>query len=67
VNLPQNIAEITTKLPRVPDDVNIVIIRCEDVDMTHHFDYIVRCDKVWATPEYKIAHMPILGHLMKKP
>ncbi|KAJ7198020.1 hypothetical protein GGX14DRAFT_338256, partial [Mycena pura] len=52
----QNIHEIATKLPRLPEDVDLVIIRREGVDLTHHVDYVVRRDKVHRALEYKIAH-----------
>jgi hypothetical protein len=58
VNLPQNITEIATKLPRLPEDIDMVIIRRDDVDLTHHVDYMVRRDKVRAALAYKIANDP---------
>ncbi|KAJ7812936.1 hypothetical protein B0H14DRAFT_2319225, partial [Mycena olivaceomarginata] len=58
VDLPQNISEIATKLPRLPEDVDMVIIRREDVDLTHHVDYVARRDKVRAALAYKIANDP---------
>jgi hypothetical protein len=63
VNLQQNISEIATKLPRLPEEVDLVIIRREDVDMTHHIDYVVRRDKVRQALEYKIAHDPAYADL----
>src|ERR1700761_747912 len=58
VNLPQNIIEIATKLPRLPEDVDLVIIRRDGVDLSHHVDYVVRRAKVRAALEYKKAHDP---------
>ncbi|KAJ7061426.1 hypothetical protein C8F01DRAFT_968469, partial [Mycena amicta] len=37
-------------------DVDLVIIRRDGVDLTHHVDYVVRRDKVRRALEYKIAH-----------
>ncbi|KAJ7578869.1 hypothetical protein C8J56DRAFT_797036, partial [Mycena floridula] len=34
VNLPQNIEEVAEKLPRLPEEVDMVIIHCDDVDMS---------------------------------
>ncbi|KAF7307266.1 ATP-dependent DNA helicase [Mycena indigotica] len=56
VNLPQNITEIATKLPRLPEDVDIVIIRRDGVDLSQHVDYVVRREKVRKALEYKITH-----------
>ncbi|KAJ7223411.1 hypothetical protein GGX14DRAFT_387730 [Mycena pura] len=56
VNLPQDITEIASKLPRLPEDVDIVIIRRDGVDLSQHVDYVVRREKVRKALEYKIAH-----------
>lgn len=64
VNLPQNISEIATKLPRLPEDIDLVIIRRDDVDLTHHVDYVVRRDKVRQALQYKIAHDPEYADLV---
>ncbi|KAK7049007.1 ATP-dependent DNA helicase [Favolaschia claudopus] len=58
INFPQNISEIATKLPRLPQQTDIVIIRREDVDLSHHVDYVVQRKKVRAALQYKIAHDP---------
>lgn len=61
VNFPQNISEIATKLPAsgLPEDVDMVIIRREDVDLTHHVNYVVRKDKfraaLYAPPSSNIT------------
>ena len=41
VNFRQDITEIATKLPRLPEDTDIVIIRKEAVDMSGHVDFMV--------------------------
>jgi hypothetical protein len=58
VNFHQDITQIAQKLPRLPEDTDIVIIRKEDVDMSRHVDFIVRRAKIKAALEYKIAHDP---------
>ena len=58
VNFRQDITEIATKLPRLPEDTDVVIIRKEDVDMSSHVDFTVRREKVKAALQYKIAHDP---------
>ena len=42
VNLPQSINEITTKLPRLPEDMDLVIIQREGVDLSQHIDNVVQ-------------------------
>ncbi|KAF7300847.1 hypothetical protein MKEN_01310700 [Mycena kentingensis (nom. inval.)] len=63
VNLPQNIVEIATKLPRLPEEVDMVIIRRESVDLTQHVDYVVRREKVRDALLYKMAHDPAYADL----
>ena len=58
VNFRQDITEIATRLPRLPDGTDIVIIRKDDVDLSRHVDFIVRRAKVQAALEYKIEHDP---------
>lgn len=58
INFRQDITEITTKLPHLPEEIDIVIIRKENVDLSRHIDFIVRRDKVKAALEYKIGHDP---------
>lgn len=65
VNLPQDIAPIAEKLPRLPEELNMVIIRKDGVDMSRHVDFIVRRDKVRAALEYKIAHDPDYRDLVR--
>jgi hypothetical protein len=55
VNFRRDFTEIATRLPRLPDDTDIVIIRKEDVDLSRHVDFTVRRAKVKAA---KIAHDP---------
>src|SRR5712672_3333651 len=58
VNFRQNITEIATKLPRLPEDLDIILIRREDVDMTAHVDYVVRREKIRQALQYKIENDP---------
>ena len=58
INFRQDITDIVTKLPRLPEETDIVIIRKDDVDLSQHVDFIVRRDKVKAALEYKIVHDP---------
>ena len=64
VNIRQDITEIATRLSRLPDDTDIVIIRKEDVDLSRHVDFTVRRAKVKADLEYKIAHDPSYADLI---
>jgi hypothetical protein len=52
VNFCQDITEIATRLPHLPDRTDIVVIRKEDVDLSWHVDFMVRREKVKATLEY---------------
>jgi hypothetical protein len=63
VNFRQDITEMARKLPRLPEDTDVVIIRKENVDMSHHVDFTVRRSKVRAALEYKIAHDPEYANL----
>lgn len=58
INFRQDITEIATKLPRLPEEIDIVIIRKQDVDLSRHVDFTVRRDKVKTALEYKIGHDP---------
>jgi hypothetical protein len=58
VNFRQDIMEIATRLPRLPDGTDIVVIRKEDVDLSWHVDFMVRGEKGKAALQYKIAHDP---------
>ncbi len=58
VNFPQDISVIATRLPRLPEEVETVIIRRDNLDMSRHVDFIVRREKVQRALEYKIAHDP---------
>lgn len=63
INFPQDITEIAAKLPRLPEDTDLVIIRRDDVDMSRHIDFTVRRQKVLDALEYKIAHDPAYADL----
>lgn len=64
VNFHHNIATVATKLPRLPEDCEVVVIRPEGLDMTQHVDFIVRADKVRQVLLYKIAHDPAYADLV---
>ncbi|KAJ3505917.1 hypothetical protein NLJ89_g7163 [Agrocybe chaxingu] len=64
VNFRQDTSAIATKLPRLPEDTDIVIIRKEDVDLSRHVDFTVRRDKVVAALQYKIDHDPHYADLV---
>jgi len=42
VKFRQDITEIAMRLPRLPEETDIVIIRKEDVDLSRHVDFTVR-------------------------
>lgn len=58
VNLYQDIANIASTLPRLPETIDIVIIRRDGVDLSQHVDFIVRREKVRNALLYKKAHDP---------
>ncbi len=58
VNFPQDVSILATRLPRLPEEIDTVIIRRDNVDMSRHIDFIVRREKVQQALEYKIAHDP---------
>lgn len=64
VNFRQDITEIAMRLPRLPEETDIVIIRKEDVDLSRHVDFTVRREKVKAALQYKIAHDPDYADLI---
>lgn len=64
INFRQDITEIATHLPRMPEETDLVIIRKEDVDLSRHVDFTVRRSKVKAALEYKIANDPNYADLI---
>ena len=58
VNFSQDIADVARRLPCLPDSVDVVVIRKDDVDLTWHVDFVVRREKVKAALQYKIVHDP---------
>jgi hypothetical protein len=58
INFRQDIRELAQKLPRLPQDLDMVIIRRPGVDMTQHVDYMVRREKVRDALLWKIMHDP---------
>ena len=56
VNFRQDITDIARHLPRLPDSVDVVIIRKDDVDLMRHVDFVVHQEKVKAALKYRIAH-----------
>jgi len=64
VNFRQDITEIANRLPRLPDSTDVVIIRKDNVDLSHHVDSVVRREKVKVALEYKIAHDPNYADLV---
>ena len=58
INFHQDVTDIAMRLPRLPEDTDIVIIRQENVDLSCHVDFIVRREKVREALQYKIDHDP---------
>ncbi len=46
VNLPQNIDQIAEKLPRAPEDIDMVIIREDGVNLSEHVNFMVCSTRV---------------------
>jgi hypothetical protein len=64
INFRQDISEITAKLPRLPEETDVVIIRKEGLDMGQYIDFIMRRAKVKAALEHKIANDPDYADLI---
>lgn len=63
VNFQQNIANIAQKLPQLPHKVDMVIIRCDGVDLSQHVDFVVRWERVRQALQYLTMHNPYYTHL----
>ena len=63
VNLYQDISNVASVLPRLPETIDIVIIRRDGVDLSQHIDFIVRREKVRDALLYKKAHDPSYADL----
>ncbi|KAJ7151287.1 hypothetical protein C8R43DRAFT_836878, partial [Mycena crocata] len=59
INFRQDIINIAQALPRLPQDIDMIIIRREGVNLEGHIDFTVRREKVREALEYKIAHDPM--------
>ncbi|KAF7329237.1 hypothetical protein MKEN_00184400 [Mycena kentingensis (nom. inval.)] len=58
INFQQDIADVAHRLPRLPEEIDMVIIRKEGVELGQHVDLIVRREKVRDALLYKIANDP---------
>ena len=56
INLPQDITEVAERLPRLPQDLDVVIIRRQDENLDRHVDYLCRRAVLYNALVYKIAH-----------
>ncbi|KAK6985085.1 hypothetical protein R3P38DRAFT_2574985, partial [Favolaschia claudopus] len=54
----KKVASVAERLPRLPNEVDMVIIRREGIELEGHVDFIVRREKVRDALLYKIAHDP---------
>ncbi len=54
----QDISNIAEKLPRMPEECDVIIIHRESIDMTSHVDSMVRRDKLRRALAWKIEHDP---------
>lgn len=63
VNFPQQISSIATRLPQLPEDLDVVLIRREGLDMSQHVDFIVRRAKVRSALEWKMQNDPAYADL----
>jgi hypothetical protein len=64
VNFRQDIMEVVKHLPCLPDSTDDIVIRKENIDLSHHIDFVVRWQKVKDTLEYKIGHDPNYADLI---
>ena len=65
VNLPQDISDVAQRLPRLPQDLDLLIIRRQDDDLTRHVDYLCRRHVVHDALLYKIANDPNYADLQQ--
>ncbi|KAL1725167.1 hypothetical protein EV714DRAFT_221876, partial [Schizophyllum commune] len=63
VNFPQDISELADRLPRLPKDIPMIVIRRHGDDLSQHVDFLFRREKVWEALLYKIDHDPSYAHL----
>ncbi|KAJ6473604.1 hypothetical protein C8R47DRAFT_716414 [Mycena vitilis] len=63
INFKQDVSDIANKLPRLPEDVDMVIIRRDGAEMDQHIDFMVRREKVRDALLYKIQHDPAYADL----
>ena len=59
INLPQNVSSIATKLPRLPNDLDILIVTKEGQNASHK-DFHVRRHKVQQALHWLKLHTKIL-------
>ena len=65
VNLPQDISDVAQRLPRLPQDLDLLIIRRQDDNLTRHVDYLCRRHVVHNALLYKIANDPNYADLQQ--
>lgn len=69
INLPQNIASFATSLPRLPSDLDVVIVRKEGANQSHR-DFQVRRQVVHRALQWLLTHniyyMPVIHTLTRK-
>ncbi|KAF7364240.1 ATP-dependent DNA helicase [Mycena sanguinolenta] len=59
----QNITVVAERLPRLPEEVDMVIIRQDGVNLEGHVDFMVRREKVRDALLWKIQHDPSYADL----
>jgi hypothetical protein len=63
VNFQQDITEVAARLPRLPEDLDIVLIRQNETDLTHHVDFTVRRGRIRDALLWLIRHNPLYQSL----
>lgn len=59
----KDISTIATSLPRLPEDLDYVIIRRMGLDTSHHIDFVVRRALVLEALQWKVANDPAYRHI----
>ena len=63
INLPQDIASFANSLPRLPSDVNVLVVRREGSDQSTHHDFRVRRDIVLHALQWLLANNKYYKHI----
>lgn len=63
ISFMKDITSIATSLPHLPEDLEYIIIRRENLDLSKHIDFVVRRQVILDALRWKIAHDPAYRHI----